>query len=418
MSNRYALWSLFAAVLFLFCPLLSADDQNFSISRSTPLFNSQPGIAVNTASGEVLVVWRQKDEDTKESSRIYAALCKPGKNGTYKAGKARLISAKDELSSAPYVAYSTITNKYFVAWRLDRIVDGFSYIDIQGRAVNAKGRAVGKIVELLPRRDLPESMPVLTAVPGATIKAVPEAEFLFCWSGDPGLMAVMLDSAGNMVSTPELVLPELKKTGNYVGIVYPSRAISTEKGSFYLTASRVNQENLGDATQIRETFVVRLDAGGSYAGKVVLEQTEVQQGHYHQTYARIVQLSKRSFLSCWWDNGERVTYNQLLKPTLKTKGNKYVVLDWTYLSDLIPLADGGAVQMNSSPGYIHMFKVDAKGKMQGSPASHIFINHNPLGYVTSAIPGTNKVFVAGGKNLGVVNNKRTVEIIGHVFEVN
>lgn len=418
MSKKYLILTISIVALLLTGRMSSADEQTFSISRSTPLFNSQPSIAVNTTSGEVLVVWRQKDEDTKESSRIYAALCKPKNNGTYKVGKARLISGKNEFSSTPYAAYSPYSNKYFVAWRLDGAITGSSYIDVQARVVNAKGRAVGKIVELLPRRDIPESMPVLTAVKAATRKIIPKAEFLFCWSGDTGLMAVMLDSAGKMVSTPELVLPELTDKGNYVGIVYTSRAISTEQGSFYVTVSRVNWGKPGDSTQTRETLVVRLNARGGYAGSAILEQTKVPVGYYHRTFSRIVQLSKRYLLMCWLDADELVTYNQLLKPTLKKKGGKYKVLDWTYLSDLIPVADGGAVQMNSTPGYIYAYKVSAKGKMLDSPVSHIFHNQLPLDYVTAAIPGTNMIFLVSGKNLGVVNNKKSVEIIGHVFSLN
>lgn len=417
MSKKCLILCLLTATLFLSGQLLLADEQTFSISRSTPLFNSQPSIAVNTKSGDVLVVWRQKDEDTKDISRIYAALCKAKSNGTYKVGKARLISGKNEFSSTPYVAYSAVSDKYFVAWRLDGAIDGSSYINIQGRAVNAKGKAVGKIVELLPRRDIPESMPVLTAVQDATRKIISKAEFLLCWSGDTGMMAVMLDSAGNMVSTPELVLPELTNKGNFLGVVYTSRTISTEQGSFYLTASRVNQKKQGDSTQIRETLVVRLNAGGGYAGSTTLDQTEVQQGYYNETYPRIVQLSKRYLLTCWWDGDERVTYNQLLKPTLKKKGSKYKVLDWTYLSDLVPLDGGGAIEMNSTLGNILAFIVTAKGIMQGGPTSHIFTNHMPLDYVTASIPGTSKVFVVGGQYLGVVKNKKTMEIIGQVFEV-
>lgn len=416
MAKKYELLGAFIILLFVLQQATFADEQTFSISGSLSLHNEDPCIAMNTRTGDILAVWCRFDENNRSNSKIYATLCK-FKGGLFKVGKARLISGKNDTASDPYVAYSPVSNSFFVVWRIDTTISNSLFIDTQGRAVSAKGRAIGKIVKLLSTKGHFEYRAVLAAVPQSVRKGSYKAVYLMSWqlvpqvSGeletDAGLWTVFLDANGKQVSEPKRVMNMDYTLDPYnLGETWPNRIITTDKVPFYLSV--VNVRLSGD-NRVQEAYLVKLDDKGGYDGKVLLDMGKSPMD------IRMVLLSKKRLLASWFNFNETISYNQLLKPTLKKIKSSYLTVSGnSSTSDLVGLESGGAFQVITSfPGF-YTTRFDSKGKIHGSPVYHDFIYYLPGDFMAVQILGQDKVLMVWRLQKG----GNSAEIKGTIFELN
>jgi hypothetical protein len=417
MTGRHA--ALLTTILLLFSlhQISVADDQDFSISRSLDLWNEEPCAAVNTETGDVLVVWCRLDLNNRKRSYIYAALCKLQGDGSFKVRRPRLISGKKDACSDPFTAYDPESNSFLVVWRINRDAPILIRADTQARMVNGKGKTVGGIVELFKTDDRHEYELVLAPVPQTVRDIVPGSAYLLSWELSPqdaadfaklaGLWTVMLDEKGDLVSTPNRIMKtDFTFNPSTFGEATPYRILATGNGTFYLTMIYVRVDG-GD--RIQETYIIKLDERGQYAGKVMLDSGNTPMN------TSIALLSKKRLLASWYNFDELKCRNQLLKSTLKKKKGSYSPVSGnSSTSELVGLADGGAFQIITTYPNFQTARFDSKGKMQGGCVQHNPSSSFPGDFTAVEVRGTNRLLLVWRRSVG----GGSTEILGRLLNVN
>jgi hypothetical protein len=115
------------------------------ISKNISKENAEPIFAVDTKSGNILVVWTQYGSDT----RVYCALLKRGGAGNYSLGATKRLSAKRGFNARPFPLYVPDKNHFLVAWDQADPDNPLDITSIVGRIVSTSGNPVGKEFTIL-----------------------------------------------------------------------------------------------------------------------------------------------------------------------------------------------------------------------------------------------------------------------------
>lgn len=95
--------------------LMSAVDQDLSISGKTKLLNLRPKIALDP-NGNALVVWDQNNSKNNDYGHIYAAYLKRNADGTYALQHMQRISEGTGSNHRPDAVYMPKARKFFIVW--------------------------------------------------------------------------------------------------------------------------------------------------------------------------------------------------------------------------------------------------------------------------------------------------------------
>ncbi|HUX07333.1 MAG TPA: hypothetical protein VMX35_08475 [Acidobacteriota bacterium] len=405
-----------AITLFLFfvaCTGLCADEQSFSISRNVEYDNYPVRVAVNTDTGDILVVWL--NIKTADNKRLYAALCKLSKSGKFKVRKARMLSGTESFIWNFDIAYNPLDKSYMGV--CDAYEDGYNTpMNLWSLKLDSKGKPVGQPIQLTPT-GTSFLCPAITFVPG--IPATPpsaKGNFLIAYdrpakkleSDQPGVYTRFLDHNGNLTaSVPQFVSQEINWQGVESFGSLPQELISLEGGGFVLALRKKNDNGNGSG------FLLRLGPFGQ-----AIKQVEL--GDYISMQVEFIQLSNKicvlswddlgsfggpGYQLPWWNEGE--CYNQLYRPSLKKVRKFFYPLgdDKAYITELVKLNDDpGGYQLASDGQFLLGRYINQKGKL-GPKTTSLFDHQNMLYMMDAAcLPGGNRVFVAWvekGDALGV-----------------
>jgi hypothetical protein len=141
---------LFAMMfVFLFAARSEAQKaQTKVISNTKAGRNILPRAAVNTKTGDVLIVWT--NISANESARtVWSVLAVKQANDRFKFRSAKLISPNSGFHTNPDVIYVPWINRYMVYWDTLDITKGFTASKIMARRVVANGNPDGKVKTII-----------------------------------------------------------------------------------------------------------------------------------------------------------------------------------------------------------------------------------------------------------------------------
>jgi len=396
MNSRLLLRLALPTFIFvlLLCGPAAAKDHSFSISKKLDLENRFPSVALNTKTGDLLVVWVKKDYDDINNAKIYGALCVKNKAGKYKAKKARLMSAPGDICEwHPKAAYNPDDDSYLVVWA--------PWPDIKIRKVSKKGRTAAGINTFTAGGD---SRPVIAHLPVVHATSTNSAGcYLLAYANrdvaDWGLYTCVLDADGFVLGQAKLI------SGGYATQAdYPTDILRDDDGT-YLIAHIKEDKTYGDAAH-----VARVRADGS-----LIKESRV--GTTDTNNIGIVQLSKKLYLATFDDtDNDYVVRNQLFKSNLKRKKGPFEPLGegWSQECCLVKLENSDYALQIVGVGSNNMYYrlIDPLGNFFG--AAQLLRDEDSLFGAPSAVclPGSNTVFVA--YSLSHVSNNE--ELRGLVFD--
>jgi hypothetical protein len=388
MKRAYVFLSLILLGIFSTCAF-SGDEQSFSISKSIEYSNYPVRLAVNTNTGDVLVVWM--NIKAADSKRLYAALCKLSKSGKFRVKKAGMLSGDKAFIGNFDVAYNPLDNSYMVVADAHESSDFNSPTNLYSQKLDGKGKPAAAHVQLTAAGKDYVS-PVIVFVPGtlASPTILANGNYLMAYdrpaktgeSEQAGVYTTFLDAGGRMVGiSPQLVSPEI----NWLG---------------YGFVLALRKKNVNGAFS---GFLLRLDLFGR-----AIKQVEL--GDYVSMQVEFIQLtSKICFLS--WDNFgyasplddhlehgyEGECYNQLYRPGLQKVRGPFDPLDdgVAYITELVKLNDDpGGYQLACDGESLLGRYINKKGKL--GPQTTMLFDHQGLLYMMDAVclPGSNRIFVA------------------------
>jgi hypothetical protein len=358
-----------------FSGIAAGKDKSFSISKKLTLHNFHVSLALDSDSGNVLVVWTRYAGDLSVKPHIMAALCKPNKVGKYKASIARQVSAPDtwcDVGSGNDVAYNPDDGGFLAVWTSDGVFT---------RRLNAAGIPLG---QARLYKYLPCEYPVVAYHPAAASPASIGGGYILAYSNYAeavkSLETVLLDGQGNEIAKPAKVL---------MGQIWPSAAkkiIRDTDGAYIIALLK------SDGTLTDSPTVVRVSADGRFIRTGSLTSAE-------SNNLDIIQLSGGLYLASYNSNPEGVLYrNQLFKKTLKRKGAPFEPDNVSYSEELsaVSLQDSEcSAQLSIRYGSeIWIQLISSTGKYVGEPRL-VLKEGRMIAYLRAvALPGGNKVFAA------------------------
>lgn len=364
-----------------------AADQNIFISKKLKGSNHSPTLAVNTKTGDVLVVWCQQAVGNNNDVKIYAMLCQR-KGSSYRARKPWLVSKGTESYASAFAAYNPDKNNYLVAWHQ------FSGLrTVSTRIVKAKGKPKGKIYTPVSS-NRQEGWPVLQYTGDSKV-----GPYLLVFSAFPdGAVAVPLDAKGKAAGAEVNIAQGYKNKSGGRGAVFVEDIAAAGNGIFLVSAHK--REAPGNPVS-QESFLFQLNPAGKLVKTTQLDGNASFGG-------RVEALTSKLYIASWlkYDTKFNRYYDQRIGTGLKKNGNKFPALNKSISTqglDIVKLAkDPGLYQaIFSFDGNLMGQYINAKGQLAGSPKTLV-----PKIYSTlirlGAIPGTNNVFMVWQEGASVV----------------
>lgn len=367
-------------------------DKTFSISKSLPKVNSHQRMAVNSQTGDVLIVFSQSDPADNDFGQIYAVLCKRLENGKYKVKKAQLVSPATGTHGRPDVAYNPATNQFIVIWdtmqvEADRLTQATK---VFSRLLNAVGKPVGAPVTTLDSKRGDSFVYVHTITSSAAPAA--DATFLLLWNRYPigwdnrtqtGMWSVLLNKSGVPVNTPSQVVQGSWQddtsgpTGRFWFFgVFPESVVTNQNGATVGTGSISTSaadaffmvgvtKLIGPiADESREAHIVKLGAGGKFQKAVLLENALSDD-------TRVIQLSSKLFLTTWYKDDPDFTHrNRRFNTTVKLikKASAPLKGSTAWFSDLVKLGNNSGGYQASVPPFASTSPSISGGRFDGKYA--------------------------------------------------
>ena len=341
----------------------NAQDEIFSISQNTAFSNYRPEIAVNPASGDAVVVWRQYDSKT-ESSSIYACYCKYLGAGKFKAGKPRLLSEGKGRNEFASVAYDPVSKSFLVVW--DKL-EWFSAptskaFNILARRLNAKGRIKGGEIHITDSKDDQSEQPAIVSRAVADGAPAGSGGFLVMWVHYPmtsgglkrGICAVTVNAKGKLTSEPQNVFEPPAKSGFYNEVWLYEVAIS-KAGNCILTFF------LWYSDESDETWLAEVDLAGNGLKSLKIADEYLSGG-------LATTLSSKLYLFSWTERYEADFFHQLVKANLKKKKKPFTTTGEYAFSELVgmELDGGGAYLVAFESSHVDICRFNQRGKLVGS----------------------------------------------------
>jgi hypothetical protein len=398
------IFAIVCALSILGAAAAGAND-SFLISGKISMLNGSPRVAVNTKTGDMLVVWTQRNPNVVGYGRVYAALCTPLQDGTYKANKPKLISAKTGLNCRAYAAFNRHADEFLVVWDTYNIDSDITHPSkILSRRVNSTGKAVGPIVTTVDAKQ-GESYPLLVFI---EVWAAPGVwtEFLLVWNRFPvewddraltGMWGARVDGNGKLASTPKQIV-QGKWEGGTASVTgeqrffgaFPDVVVHCPQSQFFLVGATKTFPPYDDYSY--EAHLVKLDNSDTVVNSVRLDEK--------YSYAtRLLQLSPSLFVASWYktDGSLWGYWNRRFSDDLKPIKKSYQPLKKmdAGMTDLVKLADDpGGYQISTIwNGDIYGRYVKPSGKTSGSQQLVRSPTKGVLDLRAAPIPGGNTVFV-------------------------
>ena len=388
-----------SALILLAAVTSFADDSPFSISKGLKLVNTQPRVVAG-GGGNVLVAWIQHELEDPNNSKLYAALCRAKKNGTYKVGKAVVVESdgKDTYAVPATaffdVAYNPEDDSYVAVWKKVTWNSKLGYYigDVFSRKINGKGRLKGGINKLTSS-DEEDTSPALQYMPAQAGAPASKGSYLLVFIRNQfaetpqkpdGIWKAALDHGGAINGDGMSLLRRSTEAniGRVSETIHDLEAL--DDGSFVLGYSRYDSDLLPEALMVKTT------ADGEFVREILLSEARAMQ-------VEVVQLSKKFLLTCWSRGPEyqEVCVDRLLRTKLKAVKKEFAPLAGMdgHPGRLVRLTEG-AYQITHNGGTLYGRTVSAKGKL-GPEAKALLSEWIPIEcFDAVALTGGDKVFIA------------------------
>ncbi len=127
------------------------------VSRDLLRQNANPRFAINTNTGNILVVWNQLDADDPSSCVVRSAMLMRSLERRYSSAEAHLLSDEDSYNARPFPVFIERQNRFLVVWDQADPNEPSAESDILGRIVSANGLPEGDILRVLSNGERNES---------------------------------------------------------------------------------------------------------------------------------------------------------------------------------------------------------------------------------------------------------------------
>jgi len=139
---------LFVILIFLCSITALAQTQNVLVSKGVNGKNYTPQIAVDTDTGNFIVVWWNQVGDS-DVATVWVRIFIRKANGTYVWRKPERISAATGWNSFPHAVYVPWMKQYFIYWDQADFRAGLTTSNILGRKLNRNARPVGGVRKIV-----------------------------------------------------------------------------------------------------------------------------------------------------------------------------------------------------------------------------------------------------------------------------
>lgn len=376
-------------------PTIEAKDQKFTISKAPDRFNYGPHVAVNEATGDVLVVWNERLPGDPFADRVYSALCKLRPNGKYNVWAPRMVSPDFAAHEWCHVGFNPAAGTYLVVWTANKDQTGLQPADIEARVVDADGVPWATTIVPVGGDGFRNTVPYVHFLKDGSGEGGGEA-YLLLWtrrsvpenkSGSFGLWSTILDPGGNRIAG----MQQVYKSDNHA----VEDLQMNSDGSFFVAGGPYEQN------------LIRLSKRGAFNKKNEMEGF---------TGIRLALLQPNQLIAAWQQIEEPgICMDRIYRGNLRPKGKAFDPLPGRKgtLSEIVKLADDpGCYQVVHSSSSFWGRYIDDKGNLT-EPEKRLTRSIRRIREMRAvAVPGTNKVVVVWRRNLG----ETTSVINGYVFD--
>jgi len=124
-------------------------NQALSVSQGETKLNIAPVFAVNSVTGDALVVWTQFKKSKPAYGQVLYALLKRNVVGKYSVAVRGRLSKKSGFNARPFPLYKSDQDQYLVVWDQADPTNLLGRSDIRGRLVSANGALTGGVFTVL-----------------------------------------------------------------------------------------------------------------------------------------------------------------------------------------------------------------------------------------------------------------------------
>lgn len=140
---KHVLWSVL--ILLAVVSQLSYS-QDFQISKKVLKFNDEAYAAVNPLTGNIFVVWWQREVGNPTFSKVWYVFGKRKSSGKIRFKKPKLVGSKQGYNARPFVAWIPGSEEFLIVWDTFRGFSSGKSSDILAQAFSAKkGKPSGGI---------------------------------------------------------------------------------------------------------------------------------------------------------------------------------------------------------------------------------------------------------------------------------
>lgn len=371
----------------------AAVEQEFEISKNLDGLNQQPRLAINTQTGDALVIWNHHTAGNTTDFSIYMAYCKRKSNGSYKVSKARMVSPSNHRCQFADVAYNPEDNSYMVVWSAFlNTPETTAEAELYSRKISASGKVKGTARNISKGVLLRGWRPVISYSPSSGGDASPAGKggYLVVWyakyflngeSQYSGLFSQLLDQNGESASDgPNLIKKVIKKEEGYTSL----KLMRMDDGNFVLSALfRIQLD-----PYIEQPVLIKIRSNGAFSKETVLEK------NFGFSFAA-VNLSKKLIFS-YWRTEKYSVYQGVRAKNLKTfkKQPAEGISSFANENDMVKLGlDPGAYHVFSINDSLYGHYIDVRGKRERDP-EYLFQEGNFIYEVAAApLAGNNEIFV-------------------------
>ena len=426
MSRVRGIIVLLLALILVVPAANAADGKAFSISKNMTWYNCKPRIAVNTVTGDAVVIWLRSDRNAHypEDGRMMSAWCRHKKRqGKIVVKPAREIDHMESMDTFPDLAFNPDEGSYFAVytpWRYSAEY-GNDLPDIVGIKLNAKGVPLAAVVDIAASAHL-ETSPQIAwcGTSTASASASPPGAYLLVYnyytSGDldelepgdreAGLYGIFLDEDGAALSSTPFLISYAEKEidGHYAGRMWTSDLMRADDGTYLLCSARVSM------TDARAPFLTKLRVNGRGMGEIQLDDTRTN-------LANTVQLAPDLFMACW-DNdrisGKDTSYICTFDGDLAAgAGIAPLGKKAAWPIHLVKLAESpGAVLLAGDGKTLYALYIAEDGTVSKTKKKLFKFRSKLVDLEAVCMPGCDRIFIAWTKKKGL----NDAEVLGYTFD--
>jgi len=301
----------YVLILLTVSPCLNAsEDGTFTnvnlYSRERSIF---PRMAVDPASGTVLIIWSNEDVSNRNSRGVLKALISIKKDGSWKLNKARRIVSGGTNAA---IAFNNFGEDFLIVWDTKPPLD-YQASKIKGQLFNLKGRKSSGIISY-------DDLGLVNLFPNVVYNKN-DNNFLLVWmrsslwhyqDSSCGLMSAILDANGEQSSQTKKIR-ELTCFENYV---YYDVALC---GTFNSKSNRsifvvVEEDPVSTSKYYERYFIYKFDRNGNLFGRDCLTPVALESDRcsYYASISEQNKSNKAFHFIAWAGNG-RLTVRELTR---------------------------------------------------------------------------------------------------------